>query len=84
MIGDANVNTAFGIVVRERREELRISQDALADKSGFDRTYISGIERGRRNPSLQTIERLAKALDLNLDEAFGRVVRAQYGRSGSS
>ena len=67
MTTDNNVNTALGSVVRRRREELRMSQENLAYKSGFDRTYISGIERGRRNPSLKTLERLADALALDLE-----------------
>ena len=77
MTTDNNVNTALGSVVRRRREELRMSQENLAYKSGFDRTYISGIERGRRNPSLKTLERLADALDLDLETLSARIIEAQ-------
>jgi transcriptional regulator with XRE-family HTH domain len=59
----------------KRIRELRIacgftSQEAFGEKCGFDRTYISGIERGVRNPSLDAIEVLAKALGVSLEELF--------------
>jgi len=53
---------AFGAAVRARREELDLSQEELGFRSELDRTYISGIERGVRNPTLRIIGRLAKAL----------------------
>jgi transcriptional regulator with XRE-family HTH domain len=42
--------TRFGLNVRRRREAIGLSQEALAEKAELDRTYISGIERGTRNP----------------------------------
>lgn len=60
----------FGPAVRKHRELLRISQDDLADRSGLDRTYISGVERGVRNPTLQVMQRLAEALGADLDVIF--------------
>jgi len=56
------VARAFGEAVREAREKLGISQEDLGFESGLDRTYISGIERGVRNPTLKTIHRLCRAL----------------------
>ena len=53
---------AFGTAVRERREQIDISQEELADRAAMDRTYVSGIERGVRNPTLKIVARLAKAL----------------------
>ena len=43
-------------------------QEKLGETTGLDRTYISGIERGVRNPSLKNIEKLAKALDVKVSE----------------
>lgn len=57
-----NIKVTFGIRIRELRQAKGISQEALADKAGLDRTYISSIERGKRNVSLLNIELLAKAL----------------------
>lgn len=52
----------LGRVIRERREVLGLSQEKLAEQCGFDRTYISMLERGMRNPSLQNLFKLAEGL----------------------
>jgi transcriptional regulator with XRE-family HTH domain len=52
----------FGKRVRELRIEAGLTQEELGFRAGLDRTYISGIERGKRNPSLRNIDKLAKAL----------------------
>jgi transcriptional regulator with XRE-family HTH domain len=54
--------TAFGFVTRSLRKGKNISQEALADLCNLDRTYISLLERGLRQPSLSTIFSIAKAL----------------------
>ncbi|UJB19201.1 MULTISPECIES: helix-turn-helix domain-containing protein [Lysobacter] len=61
---------SFGSAVRRHRELLRLSQEDLADRSGLDRTYISGVERGVRNPTLQVMQKLADALGIDLDVLF--------------
>jgi len=53
----------FARNILERRRKLGISQEKLALKAGLDRTYISGIEQSRRNPSLKNIAKIARALD---------------------
>jgi transcriptional regulator with XRE-family HTH domain len=70
------IQERFGFAVRNRREELGLTQEDLADKAGIHRTYVSDIERGSRNVSLVNIERLAAALALQLSELFGRVEKA--------
>lgn len=52
----------FGRKVRKLREEQGYSQESFADVVDIHRTYIGGIERGERNPTLTTIVRIAKAL----------------------
>jgi transcriptional regulator with XRE-family HTH domain len=47
-----------------------LSQEDLADRAGLDRSYIGGIERGERNPTLSVIEKIAEALNLSLAELF--------------
>jgi transcriptional regulator with XRE-family HTH domain len=49
---------------------MDISQEELGFRTGLDRTYISGIERGERNPSLKNIGKLSKALKLPLNKLF--------------
>ena len=55
----------LGQNVRQFRTRLGISQEELGFRSGLHRTYVSGIERGVRNPTVVIIGRLAKALDVN-------------------
>jgi transcriptional regulator with XRE-family HTH domain len=65
-----SLSIRFGERVRELRKEQGLSQEGFADMCGFDRTYISGIERGVRNPSLSAIEALAMALSVTVAELF--------------
>jgi transcriptional regulator with XRE-family HTH domain len=58
----------FGRRVRERRTANGLSQEAFAAVAQLDRTYISGIERGKRNVSLRNIEVIAKALGTSISE----------------
>lgn len=65
-----------GHAVRKLRRELGLSQEELAERADLHRTYIAGIERGGRNITLRSLERLAKALgvsvtDLLADEPAG-------------
>ena len=59
---------SFGLNVRKRREFLDLTQLEAAERADLDPTYISGIERGVRNPSLISIVRVAKALDITVSE----------------
>lgn len=64
------VRVAFGNAVRKRRRDAGLSQEALAHLASLDRTYISGIERGVRNPSLENIVRIAEGLGARPDQLF--------------
>ena len=59
---------SFGLDVRKRRESLDLTQIEAAERADLDPTYISGIERGVRNPSLISIARVAKALDITVSD----------------
>lgn len=61
---------AFGLRVRELRKEMKFSQERLAGIAGLDRSYLGGIERGRRNPSLKNIYEIARALCVHPAELF--------------
>jgi transcriptional regulator with XRE-family HTH domain len=60
----------FGDVVRERRTELGLSQEALAERCGIDRKSISRVETGAFSPSLDRVWRLADGLDLPISALF--------------
>jgi transcriptional regulator with XRE-family HTH domain len=57
---------ALAKAVRLLREKANLSQEDLADRAEIDRTYVSGIERGMRNPSLRVLIRVADGLGVTL------------------
>ena len=61
---------AFGAHLRSLRHKLGLSQEEVAHRAGIHVTYLSGVERGKRNPSLKNIKRLALALDVPVKELF--------------
>lgn len=63
----------YGQIVRELRLSKNFSQEALADLCGLHRTYISDVELGKRNVSLENIEKIAKALGVSLTKLFERI-----------
>jgi len=64
----SDISARFGKRVKEIRLKKAMSQSDLAKNLGVHPTYISGIERGVRNMALKNIERLAKALDVRIEE----------------
>jgi transcriptional regulator with XRE-family HTH domain len=65
-----DVKKQFGAAVKRWRNRLGISQGQLATRAGLHRTYVSDIERGTRNPSLENIEKLAGALEISTPTLF--------------
>ena len=63
----------LGLNVRRRREEKELTQEALAERANLDPTYISGIERGIRNPSVLSVVRIARALGVTTSKLMERV-----------
>jgi transcriptional regulator with XRE-family HTH domain len=64
------ISSRFGQAVRQLRDELGISQEELAARCSLHRTYLAGIESGRRNPSLKSIIRLATGLGTTASQLF--------------
>ena len=54
----------FGDYLKQKRKEKKISQIQLAESSGLDRTYISMLERGLKNPTVNTLIKIGKALEI--------------------
>jgi transcriptional regulator with XRE-family HTH domain len=65
-----NLANFYGAAIRQQRELLRLSQEELAARASIDRTYISGVERGARNPTLDVMQRISTALGSDLDVIF--------------
>lgn len=60
----------LGERLKKLRKERNLSQEDFADATQLDRTYVSGLERGVRNPSYLTLLKIAKALHITLKELF--------------
>ncbi|MEI8372612.1 MAG: helix-turn-helix transcriptional regulator [Planctomycetota bacterium] len=58
----------LGRAIKSQRNRLGLSQEKLAARCGFDRTYISMLERGKRNPSLLNLLRLAQGLETSVSK----------------
>ena len=65
-----DLKTLLGHAIKAHRSSLGISQEELAHRSGLHRTYISDLERGARNPSIESIEKLARALHVSVAKLF--------------
>ncbi len=66
----SNIKALFGERIRELRLSKGLSQEKLGALCGLDRTYISSIERGHRNVSLENISSISEALSINISELF--------------
>lgn len=66
-----DLNLAAGRNLRRLRNKLGVSQDEFADLAGLHRTYIGAIERGERNITLDTLQRIAAALKVDPTELLG-------------
>lgn len=69
----SKIQKEFGQTVRRIRNHKEISQEYFADLCGLHRTYMSDIELGKRNISLENIEKIALALDMRVSELFMEV-----------
>lgn len=61
-MGDGDLQRTVGENLRRLRTERGLSQEAFAQELGYHRTYVGGLERGERNMTLRTVERLATVL----------------------
>lgn len=72
------IEVAFAEVLKEARRESGISQDQLARMANLDRTFISLLERGLRQPSLKSIFQIASALNLEPDTLVTKIKELIY------
>lgn len=65
-----DINQFFGKKISELRKEKGFSQEKLALEANIDRTYISDIEKGNRNISLEILDKLSKTLNIHISQIF--------------
>lgn len=68
MVKHDSVLISLGKNVRQAREKKELTQEKLAEIAEIDPTYVSGIERGLRNPGIKNVARIAKALGITTAE----------------
>lgn len=61
------IEKQLGMRIRYLRNKKKLSQEDLALNAGINKNYLSDLERGSRNPTLKILEKLAKALEINLE-----------------
>ena len=65
-----DIKLKIGQRIKELRKDLGLSQESLAYKAEVDRTYVTDVENGRRNISVEILERLIRALEISFSEFF--------------
>ena len=68
-----SIKVKVGLRIKELRGRLGISQEALANKADLDRTYVTDVENGRRNISIENLEKLILALDTSVTDFFNSI-----------
>lgn len=76
---DKELCIVFGESVRNLRISSGITQEELADLSGLDRSYIGGVERGDRNPTLVVIGKIAAGLGVPISSLFSSDAKTKSG-----
>jgi transcriptional regulator with XRE-family HTH domain len=69
----------FGQLIRRRRLDIGLGQEAFADKAGLHRTHVSLLERGRQMPSLGVVKKIADALETTMSELLAELERGEQG-----
>ena len=65
-----DIKIKVGQRIKELRKIILLSQESLANKADVDRTYVTDVENGRRNVSVEILDRLINALDVTVSEFF--------------
>lgn len=67
------ITETIGNRIKELRKEKGISQEKLALNAELDRTYVAGVESGKRNPSVKSLEKILIALDVSFEDFFKNI-----------
>ena len=72
-MSSSGLKSGLGLVIKQWRNRIGISQETLAERAGLHRTYISDVERGARNISLENISKLSIALETSIGTLFSHL-----------
>jgi transcriptional regulator with XRE-family HTH domain len=75
-----SISISFGRIIKNLREERGISQEILADRADLNRSYVGEVERGTAMPSLSTITKLARALNISAADLLARYENHQQSQ----
>ena len=67
-----DVRQRVGLNLQKLRRERGLSQEELADRANIHQTYLSGVERGKRNPTITVLHRIAEALGADIEDLVSR------------
>lgn len=67
-----DIRERVGLNLQRLRREKQMSQEELSHRSGVHQTYLSGVERGKRNPTVGVLEKIAKALDADVSDIVAK------------
>ncbi|MBQ7920327.1 MAG: helix-turn-helix transcriptional regulator [Lachnospiraceae bacterium] len=70
----SEIATIVGQRLRQRRQELGYSQELTSEKAGLHPTYIGQVERGEKNATIESIEKICIALDLPMEDLFNKII----------
>ena len=68
--GHKHIKVRFGLAIRQLRRKQELTQEELAHRALLHRTYLTDIERGTRNPSIEVVEKLANGLGIEPSDLF--------------
>ncbi|MBZ9740629.1 MULTISPECIES: helix-turn-helix domain-containing protein [unclassified Mesorhizobium] len=76
-----DLRVVVGLNVQRIRREQTLSQEELSFRSGFTRSYLSGLEAGRRNPTILSLAKIASALGASVDDLIRQPTKGTAARS---
>jgi transcriptional regulator with XRE-family HTH domain len=76
--------TALGLAVKARRQELKLTQEQLANDGKLHQRWVSNVENGKRNPSYGSLRRLAAGLELSTSELLARAEQIEHDATATT
>lgn len=78
-----DIKFRFGQTIRKLRKERGMTQEKLGELSGLHASYIGGMERGERNPSLKSLQKISAALEVSLTDTFAMTEEPELARESA-